>query len=116
MFGAGDGQRKFNVPVICDVTSDAVNDALQGLAGQLNDIVSPILKNFDPDTGKQVKIRCGSAAKQTTTCDDPLNWTSDVSAALESGRAWSAIGIAPDKSYLYGTRNLHKRKTIIFDF
>ncbi|KKM06913.1 hypothetical protein LCGC14_1739190 [marine sediment metagenome] len=111
MFGAADGQTTFNVPVVCGdddgkVSSQALNGALQSLSGQLNDAVSPILKNFDKETGKLIKIRCGTAGPVTVTCDEPLSWSSNVSGILNSGTAWDSFGIHPEKTYFYGVKNI----------
>ncbi len=116
MFGAADGQTTFNVPVVCGddggkVSSQALNGALQSLAGQLNGAVSPILKNFDKETGKLIRIRCGSTGPTTVTCDNPLDWSSNVSSAMFAGSAWTSIGIHPEKKYFYGTINIANPST-----
>jgi hypothetical protein len=76
-------------------------DAFQHLSRQLDDAVAPaISQNFDPETGKLIKIKCGSMGPATVACDDALDWDSEKTSDLEAGRAAGVLGVLPDKSYL----------------
>jgi hypothetical protein len=102
MYGSQRPQRGFfNVPVVCEVTPEAINDAFQHLSRQLDDAVAPaISQNFDSETGKLLKIKCGSMGPTTVQCGDPQDWTSEITSDLEAGRASDVLAILPDKSYL----------------
>jgi len=97
----------FNVPTVCEVTSDAVNDAFQSLARQLNDIVAPpIQKNFDPETGKLLKIKCGTTGPTTVSCINPTDWSSEVGNELLAASAYAAMGVSGDGLWLWGIKNV----------
>lgn len=101
MFGKNRTPGLFNIPVVCKVSEESVNDAFQSLNRQLNDIVSPVVtKNFDKETGKILKATCGEFGPAATSCIDVLDWDSDISSGLEDGRVASILGVTYDNLYL----------------
>ncbi|MHA2064688.1 MAG: hypothetical protein ACXABY_09970, partial [Candidatus Thorarchaeota archaeon] len=106
----------FNVPVVCEVTNEAINDAFQSLSRQLNDEVSPALrKHFDRDTGEiiQKNIRCGEKGPAQVTCEDPSDWTSEVGSELNEGSAFLVVSVSGDADWLWAITNTGATKGII---
>jgi hypothetical protein len=106
----------FNVPVVCEVTNEAINDAFQSLSRQLNDEVSPALrKNFDRDTGELTSsgVVCGNKGPADVTCEDPSDWASEVGSELNPGSAYLVLSVSQNAQWLWAITNTGSTKGLM---